>query len=101
MVGFEEHTVPATGSHQQAWSEVVAVTIDDSAGEESLQCTAQIGHLLSRSIGTLRPLRIAAYRFQIRAGDLCELELPHRSAKRASIWSLLSNRITLPPAASS
>ena len=56
---------------------------------------------LSRAIGTPRPLGIAAYRFQIRAGDLCELEAPHRSANSASISSLLSSRITLRAAASS
>lgn len=37
-----------------------------------------------------------AYRLEIGAGDLRELEAaPHRSAKKASIWSSLSSRITL------
>ena len=54
----------------------------------------------TRSVGgflcfQMRPI-VAAYRFQIRSSDLGEFETPHRSAKKSSIWSSLSSRITLP-----
>jgi hypothetical protein len=96
-----KNTQWATGSHLQARSEVVAVAADDSACEKSLQGVAQSRHVLVRAIGSPRALGIAAYRFQIRAGDLCKLEMPHRSEKRASICSSVSSCITLLAAASS
>lgn len=73
----------------------------DCATNDTLERVADRSHVPRRSLLSPCPRGVPPYRLEIRTGDLRELEAPHRSAKKASIWSSLSSRITFPVAASS
>lgn len=101
LVGLEEHGVAPTGRHLETWPQVIAIAADNSSCPEPLHDVAQFRHVSHRAIRAPRLLGIALYRLEIPPGDLREIEAPHKSAKKASIWSSFSSRITLPASTSS
>ena len=64
------------------------------------QAVTERPHIARRSILTPRPAEIPGIDLRS-ARAISVSEAPHRSAKKASIWSSLSRRITFPVAASS
>src|SRR5688572_17527223 len=96
FVDLQEHAVAATGRHAEPGSEVITIAANDSPCREPLHDVPQFRFLSHRAIGAPGFLRIASYRPEILPSDLGKIEAPHRSAKKASIWSSFSSRITLP-----